>query len=388
MTKLGIPREHLIERGANATAREICQQPATWRQTYRIVSEQAGDLYDFMQQILAKPDFDVVLTGAGTSEFVGNALLPAISPGLNFHVRSCATTDIVLAPARYLSPSRPTLLVSFARSGDSPESLGAIQAADRVSGDNVRHLVITCNAEGMLARRAANQVSAYTVFLPPQTNDAGFAMTSSFSCMYLAALSVFNLDVLGEIEERLEGAAHNASALIEQDFSLATGIVEQFDFRRLVFLGSAALKGIAQESALKMLELSAGKVETMFDSPMGFRHGPKSIVNDETLTVLYLSDNTLARRYELDLLREMSSQRAGNKLCVIANEYSGEAYELADYYLAFDGGLALPNSFLALPYVCFAQTLALKKSLALGLSPDNPCSTGEVNRVVKGVTLY
>lgn len=388
MTKLGIPREHLIELGARATAREICQQPATWQQTYRIVSEQNGELNDFMQTILSQPDFNVVLTGAGTSEFVGNALLPAISPGLDFRARSCATTDIVLAPARYLSHDRPTLLVSFARSGDSPESVGAVAAAEKVCGENVRHLVITCNAEGALARRAANQNNTYALLLPPQTNDAGFAMTSSFSCMYLAALCAFNLDALGEIEDLLDAAARNATAFIEQDYALATGIVEKFDFSRLVYLGSAALKGISQESALKMLELSAGKVETMFDSPMGFRHGPKSIINDHTLTVLYLSDNELARKYELDLLREMAGQRQGNKLCVIANDYNQEAYELSDFSLAFDGGLALPNSFLALPYVTFAQTLALKKSLRLGLSPDNPCPTGEVNRVVQGVTIY
>lgn len=391
MSKLGIARENLMKRGALATAREICQQPATWQQTYRIVSEQAGPLHDFMQQTLAQPNYDVVLTGAGTSEFVGNALEPAISPGLDFRVRSCATTDIVLAPTRYLSSSRPTLMISFARSGDSPESVGAVQAAERVCGENVRHLVITCNEEGALAKRAAKADNTYAILLPPQTNDAGFAMTSSFSCMYLAALCACNLDMLGELAERLDAVSTEAAAFLDSAFMFPTTIVQEFDFKRLVYLGSAALKGIAQESALKMLELSAGQVETMFDSPMGFRHGPKSIVDDNTLTVLYLSDNANARRYELDLLREMAGQRNKNKLCVLMNETSEEASELADYCLMFDAeqsDMALPNAFLALPYVCFAQTLALKKSLALGLSPDNPCPTGEVNRVVQGVTIY
>ena len=87
-----------------------------------------------------------------------------------------------------------------------------------------------------------------------------------------------------------------------------------FDFDRIVYLGNIALKGVAQESALKMLELTAGKVATMYDSQLGFRHGPKSIINDTPLTVAYLSDDAYRRQYELDLIKEMSGQRKGNKI--------------------------------------------------------------------------
>ena len=61
---------------------------------------------------------------------------------------------------------------------------------------------------------------------------------------------------------------------------------------------------------------------------------------------------------------------------------------LVDYQVHFNIGEACENIFLGLDFVIFAQTLAVLKSLSMGITPDNPCPTGEVNRVVKGVTLY
>jgi tagatose-6-phosphate ketose/aldose isomerase len=137
-----------------------------------------------------------------------------------------------------------------------------------------------------------------------------------------------------------------------------------------------------------MLELTAGKVATMYDSQLGFRHGPKSIINDTTLTVAYLSDDDYRRRYELDLIKEMAGQRKGNKIAVVYNKACAEAEELADYTVQFHVGEDMENIMLGLNFIMFAQTLAVMKSLSMGITPDNPCPTGEVNRVVKGVILY
>ena len=147
------------------------------------------------------------------------------------------------------------------------------------------------------------------------------------------------------------------------------------------------MKGISQESALKMLELTAGEVVTMYDTPLGFRHGPKSIVDDDTLTVIYISDNAYSRQYEIDLIKEMSGQRKGNKI-VVMNGKCDEIKELVDYVVEFDIDGKFDNILLGFDYIILAQTVAVLKSLAMGKTPDNPCPTGEVNRVVKGVTLY
>ena len=137
-----------------------------------------------------------------------------------------------------------------------------------------------------------------------------------------------------------------------------------------------------------MLELTAGKTVAVFDTPLGFRHGPKSIIDDSTLTVVYVSNDEFTYKYELDLIKEISSQRKGNKLAVVSDKHSDELSSLADYYYAYNTGNNSNNVELGLAYITFAQTLSTLKSLSMGITPDNPCPSGEVNRVVKGVTLY
>ena len=137
-----------------------------------------------------------------------------------------------------------------------------------------------------------------------------------------------------------------------------------------------------------MLELTAGQVATMFDTPLGFRHGPKSIINDDTLTVIYLSDEPYTRQYEIDLIKEMSGQRKGNKIFAITNKVDDEVAALVDYYYAVELENEHDNAFLGFNYIVVAQILALFKSISLNITPDNPCPSGEVNRVVKGVILY
>ena len=213
-------------------------------------------------------------------------------------------------------------------------------------------------------------------------------MTSSFSNMYLATYLCFNLDNLDEAISDVEKIIAAGQNFLDNQYSIAKEIVDSYDFKRIVYLGSNTLKGISQESALKMLELTAGEVVTMYDTPLGFRHGPKSIVDDDTLTVIYISDNSYSRQYEVDLIKEMSGQRKGNKIVAVMNGKCDEIKELVDYVVEFDIDGKFDNILLGFDYIILAQTVAVLKSLAMGKTPDNPCPTGEVNRVVKGVTLY
>ena len=182
--------------------------------------------------------------------------------------------------------------------------------------------------------------------------------------------------------------AKAAEHFLDEQYGQVKQIVDEFDFNRIVYLGNIALKGVAQESALKMLELTAGQVATMYDSPLGFRHGPKSIIDPRTLTVVYLSDDEYRRRYEIDLIKEMGPQRKGNKIVAVMNQPVEGLEDLVDYIVRIPVGSCKENVLLGFDYILFAQTLAVMKSLSLGITPDNPCPTGEVNRVVKGVTLY
>ncbi|MCI8744878.1 MAG: SIS domain-containing protein [Lachnospiraceae bacterium] len=387
MSIFGISQEKMKETSSVFTLTEIHQQPSTWKKTCAQLAACKEELQAFLDQVLGAEDFDIVLTGAGTSEFIGNSLYQALNGRYGYKVKSYATTDIVPSPEDFLSRTKPTILVSFGRSGNSPESIGAVEAAEVVC-QNLYHLFVTCNHEGSLSKMAEGREHCFALNLTPETHDQSFAMTSSFSNMYMAAYLAFNLDRLEEITAQIDKVCAAGTGFLEEKFALAQQIVDGFDFNRIVYLGNVALKGVSQESALKMLELTAGQVAAMYDSPLGFRHGPKSIIDDRTLTVVYLSDDEYRRKYELDLIKEMSPQRKQNRIAAVMNTPCEEAKKLADYAVEFGVGQPLENVLLGFDYILFAQTLAVLKSLSLGITPDNPCPTGEVNRVVKGVTLY
>lgn len=370
------------------TATEIHQQPATWRKTIAQIKSEKEAIKKFIANVTKHEDYDIILTGAGTSEFVGNALFSYLNKLTNYKTKSYGTTDIVATPENYLSATKPTLLISFGRSGNSPESVGAVEVADVVCGKNVYHLVVTCNHEGALSKAALTRDNVYAINLTPETHDQSFAMTSSYSNMMLATLLCFHLDELEETAKTVEMIIKSSETFLNENWKEIAAIADAYDFNRIVYLGSNALKGVAQESQLKMLELTAGKVATMFDTPMGFRHGPKSIINDETLTVVYLSDDPYTRTYEMDLVKEMSGQRKGNKILAVSNAYDETLKGLVDYYYAFENESSADNMFLAFNYILVAQVLALFKSLSYDITPDNPCPSGEVNRVVQGVTIY
>lgn len=369
------------------TLQEIYQQPNTWKKTCAQVKSMKDELQAFINQVVTLEDYDIILTGAGTSEFVGNSVYTYLAAKYGYKVKSYGTTDLVSSPQSYLSKTKPTLLVSYGRSGNSPESVGAVDVAESVC-DTVYHLFITCNKDGALSKRAESSENCFAINLTDETHDVSFAMTSSFSNMYLATLLAFNLDNIDGMIENMECIIDAGQNFLDNQYGEVVKLIAEYDFQRIVYLGNNGHKGVAQESALKMLELSAGKVVTMFDTALGFRHGPKSIVNDETLTVVYISDDEYTRKFEIDLIKEMSGQRKGNKLvAVCAKHYEGLA-DLVDYVVEFKVEKQLDNVFLGLTYIMYAQSVAVLKSLALGNTPDNPCPTGEVNRVVQGVTLY
>lgn len=387
MTIFGYTEEDLQNKNAIFTATEIHQQPDTWEKTVKQIASMKDEIKTFISKVTSQPDYDIIMTGAGTSEFVGNALFSYLNRLTNYKAKSFGSTDLTPTPENYVSAHKPTLLISFGRSGDSPESIGAIQSVEAVN-DNVYHLFITCNKDGALSKRAAQEGDrCLAIDLTPETLDKSFAMTSSFSNMYLACLLCFSLDSLDETAAKVKEVTEAARKLVDTDWKEMLKVDETYGYDRIVYLGTNCLKGVAQESALKMLELNAGRIVTMYDTPMGFRHGPKSIVNDTTLNVVYLSDGAYQRQYEMDLVRELASQRKGDKVMVVCNTPCEEAEKLADYYYCFNTS-AKDNVFLGLEYVVVAQLIAIFRSLQNKITPDNPCPTGEVNRVVKGVTLY
>jgi tagatose-6-phosphate ketose/aldose isomerase len=364
--------------GGEWTAREIAQQPAVWQEVGELVMRERARLDSFLAPLLGDANIRIVLTGAGTSSFIGGCLAPAIARHLGRRAESIATTDIVSGPQLYLQRDVPTLLVSFARSGGSPESVAAVDVAERAL-DRVFHLVITCNAAGALAQRMAGARNACVLVLPDATNDRAFAMTSSFTSMVLVAALAF-----GVIPASRVGAlARAAEAALPRAQALATTLAAQ-SFERVVYLGSNALQSLAAEAALKMLELTDGRTVAMSQSVLGFRHGPKTIVNARTLVVVFVSNDAYTRAYDRDLLDELAREaRAGAIVAIGADAAAAnhQSVELA-------GTRDFSDLELALIDVIPAQAYGLAQSLRFGLTPDNPNVSGVVSRVVQGVTIH
>jgi tagatose-6-phosphate ketose/aldose isomerase len=368
-TTLGLTAAALREAAAEWTAREITQQPQIWQQITSQINADAELKQWFMAQ-LAEPGLRIILTGAGTSAYIGQALLPALSATLPVptqRLEAISTTDLVSNPAQYLQGQYPTLLISYGRSGNSPESLKTTELADQLLPD-CRHLIITCNAAGRLAQYGMAHPRSKVLQLPDACHDRSFAMTSSFTGMYLATLWLFQ-----PAPQQLETTIEVTAQLLAQ--SAAVRAEAELPAERVVFVGSGCLAGIAREAALKYLELTAGQISSFYESSLGFRHGPKSVVNAQTQVFILRSNDEYTAKYDVDLYDEVRRDRRAAYIRLVQLD-------------ACRGAPALADAWLALPLIVYCQTLAFFKALQLEISPDNPCPTGEVNRVVQGVTLY
>lgn len=382
MTWLGIDDTTLKARGATWTAREIAQQPEILLKTHALLVARQRELEAFLQPLIARSELRVILTGAGSSSFIGECLEPYLANRLRCGVEAVATTDIVSAPHIYLQRHKPTLLVSFARSGNSPESVAAAELVDRFV-DEAHHLIISCNAEGALAKYSLSAPDSFMLLLPEETHDKSFAMTSSFSCMMYAALAGFS--GIEGMRERVGPIARAMEYVLSTQTSRMKAVSEQ-RYERAVSLGSHVFKGLARESALKLLELTDGEIVATYDSPMGFRHGPKTIVNGRTLVTIFLSNDPYTRRYDLDLLDELRRNAAAARVIAISAQGGSELDPVEN--IVIPGLEQAEDVDLLLPYIVAPQLLAFHEALRCGLSPDNPNRSGTVNRVVQGVRIH
>jgi tagatose-6-phosphate ketose/aldose isomerase len=363
------------------TLREIRQQPATFLDTYERMLGRSEDLKRCLQNVQA-----VVFTGSGSSEYAGDCVRPAIQRNLKLTCQAIGSGRVLTHGTAALPPLRPLLMVSLARSGDSPESVGAVQLLMNREPE-IRHLVVTCNSKGKLATRYRNDPQVAVVSLDDRTNDRSLVMTSSFTNMVVAAWALGFLDA----PETYRSLCRQLSSISEHVISAgfdALASVGRRNFRRAVFLASGSGFGAAREAALKMLEMTAGRVGTLCETYLGLRHGPMSYVDRDSLIVCFLSSDPKVRVYETDLLRELDLKKLG-LLKLIAGE-NVPADVLRDNDVAIDcpglGKLGDDNACLV--HVTVGQLLAFFRCLHEGLRPDSPSESGVINRVVESFQLH
>jgi len=246
------------------------------------------------------------------------------------------------------------------------------------------HLVITCNEAGSLYQNAVRSKNALALLMPAETHDRGFAMTSSISTMMASCLAVFAPKTINS--QSFQDVATRCEQIIDSQGDFRDALFGDLPFKRVVYLGSGGLQGVARESALKVLELTAGKLAAFYDSPTGFRHGPKSLVNGETLVVLFVSSHPYTRQYDLDLLNELRRDQQAMRVVAISASSSPEI--TAGPHILLPASRDFIDIEQAFCFLIYSQIFALSESIKAGITPDTPSASGTVNRVVKGVVIH
>jgi len=363
------------------TLKEICQQPWTWLRTCDQMLASRDVLFEIMSDIKS-----LAFTGSGSSEYAGEIARIPIQDETGISTASVSGGALLLQGDKALPIQKPGLLVSLARSGNSPESMGAVRLLVD-STPAYRHLVLTCNAEGSLARSWNGHGNVRVITLPPETNDESLVMTSSFTNLVLAARFLGLLGRPDDYKSLCSGLSLITQKLIHENFDTIARVAST-NFRRVVFLGSGTQFSAAREAALKMLEMSSGRVTTMCESFLGLRHGPMSFIHDDTLVVCQLSSDPTARAYELDLLTELDRKQLGLSKLIVGEDVPRTVVRPGDEIIDCSGLSTLGDDEAPRVYVVVCQLLAFFRCLEEGLRPDSPSEGGVINRVVESFPLH
>lgn len=353
------PRESLL-------AFEIVQQPELWPTTLQRVSA-AG----FSAETHGSP---VVVCGAGTSAYAASAIVEAWP-----EARAIPTTDLLLqSGSEILSvlPGLPEggLVISLARSGDSPESVAVVEKMQRLF-PRVRHLAIVCNPDGRLANMAGVQV----LLLDPRANDRSLAMTGSFSNLTLAGLALKHCE---QLAQELPDICMRLERFLEDSRDQFAAIAQHCD-DRIVLLASC-MQALTKEAALKIIELTDGRIMAMPETFLGFRHGAVGFLREDTPVVCFLSSDPDKRRYEYDLMEDLRGKGLGRFVIV------GEDPSIAndrDWFLPASAP-SLPDALRTPFEVPLAQLLAYQLSVRVQVDPDNPSPKGTITRVVRPFRIH
>ena len=383
MNSLNFSEPNQIENGMLFTEKEIWDQPALWQKIYNQVLLEKQAIISFLKVATSNENLHIILTGAGTSAFIGLSLSGSYNRNFKRHTTAISTTDLVTHPLDSLNPDVPVLLISFARSGDSPESVAVTRIVDQVCS-KVFHLIITCDASGALAKYETDSMK-YIFLLPPESNDKGLAMIGSYSGMLLAGLLIARISEIELLANQVKVLSQYGRQLLDQSYQFR--VLAEMNFKRVIFLGSGPLYGTATESHLKVQELSDGQIICKKDTFLGFRHGPKAVINKDTLVFLLFSNQPYVISYEADLIESLNE---GQKPLYIAGltECDLMTDQLDKTFVLSDAGSQLDEEFLPICFIIPAQLIGLYKSLQLGLNPDMPSASGAITRVVKGVVIY
>ncbi|MGC2301665.1 MAG: tagatose-6-phosphate ketose isomerase [Acidobacteriaceae bacterium] len=388
-TLLHLPASEKLELGVLHTPQEISQQPGTWRRTFELLQSRRNQTEAFLaaagigEEVSRRPV--VFLVGAGSSDYIGRSLFHLLRRLWQCEVVPVASTSLLTDFSDYVLPDRRYLWISFSRSGNSPEGIAVLERALEEC-PNVGHMLVSCNGSGGMMKAIEGRPGCHAIVLDEETDDRGLAMTSSFTNMLLTGQFLGHAANAAEYAPIVGALAAAAESMLPQAATLAADLANE-GYARVCFLGSGGIAGAAMECALKVLELTAGRVQSMSQATLALRHGPMAALDPNTLVIAFLSSQVARRNYEIDLLREIGSKGLVRTRVVVATDPHALNRE-AEHVLAPATAAAIPDAYRPALDVIFGQLLGLFASIHAGLKPDVPSPNGAISRVVPELSIY
>ena len=229
--------------------------------------------------------------------------------------------------------------------------------------------------------RGKSQATA--IVLDDAVNDRSLAMTSSFTNMVIMGQCLAHAWSLDSYEPLLQQLRAAGEVLLVTAFALAEELAAQ-RFPRLCLVGTGPLAAVAKESALKVLEMSAGQVKTMAETTLGLRHGPMAALDSDTLFVCFASGDSRRVGYSADLLREIGSKAIiAQRIAIGPRSAQNQLTPWCETYLPIEADVA--DEYRPVLDVLLGQMLGLCASIEHGMKPDAPSPGGVISRVVQGV---
>ena len=336
---------------------EILHQPAAWRETLTTVTDQWAAID---QQLKPGPAAQALFIGAGTSLYIAQVAAAVFQEATGWTSRAVPASEVFLSPGSHVPREAPVLAFLISRSGTTSETILAAEFLQQTAA-NVRTVGVTCNLGTPLA------ASVDQVIELPFATEQSVVMTQSFTSMLLALqLIAATVGDIGALRAELESLPELMASRMGEAEEFGRELGERQDLKRFIFLGLGPNSGLAEEGTLKLKEMTQVTCEAY--NPLEFRHGPISIVGEDTAVILLEGERE--RAYLGDL--EVDLQRYGAFVAAIGPYQAGHA----ERTFLLPGGLSdLGRGPLYLPPL---QFLAYHRALTLGLDPDQPRNLNQV----------
>jgi glucosamine--fructose-6-phosphate aminotransferase (isomerizing) len=198
----------------------------------------------------------------------------------------------------------------------------------------------------------------------PAAQEKSLAQTRSFSSMAIVVEAIVGLLSNLDQQRDLGKLVTTAERLLTSYAKLAQQLGTDKTIERFFFLGSGALYSIACEAMLKMKEMSLSYSEAYH--VLEFRHGPMSMVNNQTLVVGLISET--AAQHEAAVLKQMKGQ--GARILALAEDDYGLGFEEWTDFVHLQSGL--PQWLHPVIYLPVLQLMAYHRAMSRGLNPDKP----------------